>query len=97
MEISCTRLKSSESRVPVSLRSPTLCFSAEEKLTGQDVGVSVLGPVDGQVRSIVTQVQADRLQLLERVKPSAQTRDARVQHPRTNTQDGPTSNCSENL
>lgn len=34
------------------------------RLTWQDVGVSVLGPVDGQVCCIMGKIQTDALQLL---------------------------------
>lgn len=35
-------------------------------LTGEDVGVSVFGSVDGQVSSIMGKIQTDTLQLLKK-------------------------------
>lgn len=81
METSLTRLKSSERGGRLVRRWTTDAVRVQQNpvwiwnrvqtgsgLTGQDVGVSVLGPVDRQVGGIVGQIQANALQLLENIQ-----------------------------
>lgn len=45
-----------------------LQLKGDVTLTGEDVGVSVLRPVDGQVSGIMGKIQTDALQILKKRK-----------------------------
>lgn len=78
MKKSLFQNKSSQCFMSFRIKSVVSHDALLSGLTGQDVGVSVLRPVDGQVSCIMGKIQPDAFQLLKQKNQPTRERRRRV-------------------